>query len=380
MNLAAAATGLGMWEQDVSGPQSWANPQQRDLLGIGAAESCDFDRFIAAVLPDDRVAVNATLERAKSKGGEFEVQYRVERNDGQMRWLASRGTVELDSRGRPTRLRGVTSDVTHRIEAELDAQRHRDELAHLSRIAMLGQLSGSLAHELNQPLTAILSNAQAALRFLKTDPVDLDEVREILVDIVTNDQRAGDIIRRLRALFERGEAKKEPLDCNELVRDVLRLLHSDLVSRNVSVALALDAALPRVDADRVQIQQLLLNLLLNACEAMSETPAGERRLRLSTSQSAASEVVISVSDHGKGIPPDQIEKIFEPFVSTKKLGIGLGLAIARSIVAVHGGRMWAAPTPDGGAIFSFTLRAHATAATHRSGQERAAPAVMGQDR
>ena len=145
---------------------------------------------------------------------------------------------------------------------------------------MLGQLSGSLAHELNQPLTAILSNAQAALRFLKADAADLDEIREILTDIVADDQRAGDVIRRLRALFERGEANQETLDLNELIREILRLLHSDLVSRNISIATDLEPGLPLVNGDRVQLQQLLLNLAINACEAMADAPAGERRLTL----------------------------------------------------------------------------------------------------
>lgn len=361
MSLVAVATSLGMWVQDIPGQTFWANAQQRELLGIGASEAYDFQRFLAAVHADDRSAVQEAIGRALESGGEFEVRYRVPLANGAVRWLASRGQVEVDARGRTVSMRGVTADVTANNEAELSAQQHRNELAHLSRVAMLGQLSGSLAHELNQPLTAILSNAQAALRFLKADTADLDEIREILVDIVADDQRAGDVIRRLRALFERGEAKQEPLDLNELIREILRLLHSDLVSRNISIATEFEAGLPTIHGDRVQLQQLLLNLTLNACEAMADTPAVERRLVFRTESNDQHEVVVRVADRGKGIAPDQLERIFEPFVSSKELGMGLGLAICRSIVAAHGGRLWATRNADLGATLSFMLPVHNTA-------------------
>ena len=209
---------------------------------------------------------------------------------------------------------------------------------------------------MNQPLTAILSNAQAALRFLKADAVDLQEIRDILTDIVADDQRAGNVIRRLRALFERGEANRETLDLNELIREILRLLHSDLVSRNISIATDFEPDLPLVNGDRVQLQQLLLNLAVNACEAMADVPVAERRLTLRT-ESDNGQVVVSVADRGKGIAPDQLERIFEPFVTNKSFGIGLGLAIGRSIVTAHGGRLWATGNSDHGATFSFSMPA-----------------------
>ena len=355
MKLVVVATNLGMWVQDIPGRTFWTNAQQRELLGIGASEPYDFERFLHAVHADDRAPVREAIGHALERGGEFDVRYRVPLANGEVRWVASRGRAEVDARGRMVSMRGVTADVTAHNEAELSAQQHRSELAHLSRVAMLGQLSGSIAHELNQPLTAILSNAQAALRFLKADAADLEEIREILVDIVADDQRAGDVILRLRALFERGEAQQESLDLNELIREVLRLLHSEFVSRNISTETELGAHLPPARGDRVQLQQLVLNLAINACEAMADVPSGRRRLVFRSELTEAGELFVRVIDHGKGIASDQLERIFEPFVSSKELGIGLGLAISSNIVAVHGGRLWATANPDHGATFSFTL-------------------------
>ena len=367
MSLVAAATGLGMWVEDIPRRTFWASPQQFALLGIGSSEPYDFERFLQAVHVDDRGAVREAVSRAMESGGEYDVRYRVPLANGAVRWVTARGRGELDTHGRPVRMRGVTADDTARVEAGIEARRHENELAHLSRIAMLGQLSGSIAHELNQPLTAILSNAQAALRFLKADGADLQEIRDILADIVVDDQRAGNVIRRLRALFERGEANREPLDLNELIHEILRLLHSDFVSRNISIATELEPRLPLVNGDRIQLQQLLLNLAVNACEAMADVLTGQRRLVFRT-ESDNGQVVVYVTDHGKGIAPDQLERIFEPFVTSKSSGIGLGLAIGRSIITAHGGRLWATVNSDRGATLSFSLPARdvANPSVHQS--------------
>ncbi len=355
MSLVAAATGLGMWLEDIPRGATWASRQQRALLGLSETEPYSRERFLEAVHPEDRAAVRRAISGALATGGEYNVRYRVPLSGGELRWVASRGRVELDPRGRPARIRGVSADVTAQEEAELATQRHRDELAYLSRVAMLGQLSGSLAHELTQPLTAILSNAQAALRFLNGEAANLVEVREILKDIVADDRRAGEVIGRLRALFERGEAHQEPLDLNTLIREVLRLLNADLVGQDISLSTDLDSRLPQVRADRVQMQQLLLNLVVNACESLSETPAGERRIEVRTALNDGGEVEVTVRDRGRGIAPGELERIFEPFVTSKALGIGLGLAIGRSIAAAHGGHLWASANPTGGATFHFSL-------------------------
>ncbi len=367
LRMAASAAGVGMWMRDFARDSGWANEAQRAILGIGAGEVAELPLRLDVVHPDDRDAVAAAIDAARQRGGEYAVRHRIVRADGETRWVASHGGVRLDRRGKPASLWGVTADVTVPVRAELDAEVNRNELAHLSRVAMLGQLSGSIAHELNQPLTAILSNAQAALRFISAPSVDIATLREILSDIVADDQRAGEIIWRLRALFERGESKSEPIVPATLVRDVVRMLRSELISRNVNVSLELDATLPAVHGDPVQLQQVLLNLIYNACEAMAHS---ERSMRSLFVRAAAADdgVAISVSDGGPGVPPDRLEKIFEPFVSSKPLGIGLGLVISRSIVAAHGGRLWCTNNEGHGATFTFTIPWASTAAPpERSG-------------
>jgi two-component system, LuxR family, sensor kinase FixL len=251
------------------------------------------------------------------------------------------------------------ADISKRVQAERAAARQRDELAHLSRVAMLGELSGSLAHELNQPLTAILSNAQAAQRFLNQSPPRVDRLAEILADIVKSDHRAGAVIQRLRSMLHKEEAQRHRLDVNELVEESLRLMRSDLLNRHVVVSTELAAGLPGVNGDRNQLQQVLLNLVINGCDAMDGHAAGGR-LVVRTQRTIGGNVEFSVADAGAGIPQADLERIFEPFVTSKSHGLGLGLAICRSIVEAHGGRLWATNNADRGATLHCELPANAT--------------------
>ena len=221
---------------------------------------------------------------------------------------------------------------------------------------MLGELSGSLAHELNQPLTAILSNAQAAQRFLAQDPPRVEKLAEILADIVKSDHRAGAVIQRLRSLLRKEDSQRHRLDINEVVEDSMRLMRSDLLSRHVVASTELAKALPSVSGDRNQLQQVLLNFVINACDAMDGVQA-DRRLLVRTQPAAQGNVEVSVIDRGAGIPEGDIERIFEPFMTTKATGMGLGLAICRSIVEAHGGRLWATNNPGGGATLHCELPA-----------------------
>jgi PAS domain S-box-containing protein len=245
-------------------------------------------------------------------------------------------------------------DITERRRAELEAARQRDELAHLSRVMLAGELSGALAHELNQPLTAILTNAQTARRLLAQGAADEAELQDILTDVVEASHRATHVILRLRLLLKKGELQRRPLAVNEVVGNALKLMRSDLARRRVTVAAELAPRLPAVMGDGVQLQQVLLNLLVNGCEAMAGVEGPERRLLVRT-ELAAEGVRVSVVDRGGGIAPEQRERLFEPFFTTKGKGMGLGLAICRTIISAHGGRLWATNNPDRGATFQFTL-------------------------
>jgi signal transduction histidine kinase len=249
----------------------------------------------------------------------------------------------------------LSAALAERSRSEREALEQRRQLMHLSRVALLGQLSGGIAHELNQPLTAILSNAQAAQHFLANKTDDPALLSEILQDIVVADRRAGDVIQRLRALFKRGETGLETLDANVLVHETLSLTQGDLATRGVEVRLALAPRLPEIRGDRIQLEQVLLNLVVNGAEAMAGCAQKDRVLEVRT-LSTASRVHISVTDHGSGLTAPAA-KLFEPFFTTKPKGLGLGLSISRSIVNAHGGRLWASDRRDGGASFLVTLPA-----------------------
>ena len=248
----------------------------------------------------------------------------------------------------------VFANALARKQGELEAQRLRQDLTHIGRVSALGELTASLAHELNQPLAAILSNAQAAERLLAAVAVP-EEVREILRDIVTDDRRASDVIRRLRALVKKGDLEFVPLDLNELIREVASLMRSDAISRGISLSLELAADVPTVRGDRVQLQQVVLNLVLNGLDAMHEPGAGERTLVIRTARDGADAVAISVQDAGTGIDEKTVDQLFQPLFTTKTEGLGMGLAIARTIADAHGGRMRAANNVTAGATFQFSL-------------------------
>jgi C4-dicarboxylate-specific signal transduction histidine kinase len=270
-----------------------------------------------------------------------------------VRWIAARGRA--DDNGQ---MRGVAIDVTERKRAELRAVEDRNALRHMTRVSMLGQLSASIAHQLNQPLAAILGNAEAARKMLSRDRVDLAELREICDDIVNEDNRAAEVIRRLGALYKRGDMKVEPLDLNGLIRETLDLLRGELLIRHVMPVTDLSQSLPPVDGGSIQLQQVLLNLIINAADAMSERPVEDRRLTLRT-ESTPDEVRLSVIDNGSGIAPDDLPRVFDAFWSTKAGGMGIGLAICQSIVAAHHGTITASNNPEGGATFRITLPAKA---------------------
>ncbi len=339
MTLAAEAAGFGVWIWNFTTNRVWGSDLARRLFELPLNADVSFDMVIQRVHPDDRERVAATRDRAIETRSNYATEYRILLADGNERWIASRGRVWLNGAGKPTRMIGAVMDITDRKQAEAELDQQRNELAHLSRVTTMSELSSSLAHELNQPLAIILTNAQAAKRLLAQEPPNVVETRDILADIVSEDERAGEVIRRLRALLKPGQTQRLPLSVNEIIEDVLRIGRSDLIGRGIKVHIALAASAPQVLGDRIQLQQVLLNLILNACDAMAGNPPAQRRLSI-TSAHRDGMVRISVSDNGRGLPAES-ERIFQPFYTTKKDGMGLGLAICRSIVMVHRGRLWA---------------------------------------
>jgi PAS domain S-box-containing protein len=256
---------------------------------------------------------------------------------------------------------GFVLDLTERKRAEAEAreseQRYREmhmELAHANRVATMGQLSASIAHEINQPITGVITYADAALRWLRAEPPNLKEVRLALGLILESGVRTGDVINRVRALVKKAPERKDRFDINEVIMEVITLTRREMAKSGVSVETQLAESLPVIRGDRVQLEQVTLNLVINAIEAMSETSAGPRELVISTAKADAG-VLVAVRDSGPGLSPESVERLFEAFYTTKAEGLGMGLSICRSIIEAHDGRLWATANSPQGAVFQFTL-------------------------
>lgn len=354
MRLAAAATGLAIWNWDIEHDVIWVSRMGRPFYGVSLDDEISFERFLATLHPDDRGPVRQAAARALGGAGEFSTDYRVVLPDGSVRWITARGKAEFNGGGKPLRMRGVSLDITGRKQAELELTHQRQDLAHLSRVSMLGELAGALAHELNQPLTAVLSNAQAGQRFLAQGPPDVAEITAILDDIATDAKRAGGIIHGMRAMFKKeAPADGQPVDVNESVNQVLNLLHGEIVARKAKVILHLGVGLPPVKAGRIEIQQVLINLIMNSLDAIKSEPL-QGYVEI-TSKRQGGRIIVSVNDTGPGIPAEIMARLFEPFASTKPGGLGLGLAISHSIAERFGGQLLAENHPAGGANFQMVL-------------------------
>ena len=305
--------------------------------------------------PDDRDKFSSKMLKDGAVNNE-EIIFK--RRDGTSFCGSVTAVVVKDDHGKVSHYDGILEDITELRQAKEEAQKRREEIAHMGRVATMGELSASLAHELNQPLTAILSNAQAALRFIASDRPDLEEIGDILNDIVADDRRAGKVINRLRSLFRKGECKKVSVDINDLIREVVSLIHTEAMIRNVSIETTLDRGLAPIQGDKIQLQQVIINFILNASEAMTGNNHGPRKIVISTSQADEKMVKVGVQDNGVGLAEDSFGHIIEPFFTTKPEGMGMGLSINRTIIDAHLGRMWAVNNPDSGATFYFTLPIH----------------------
>jgi len=354
MTLAADAADLGLWVWTASQDTVWATENLNPMLGFAPGEPISAEAFLTRVHPDDREPTWQALQRALDEKSEYSTEYRVLLPDGRQRWIAARGRVERPGRGGAPRMLGVCLDISARKQDEAEMLRLHADLAHASRVSTLSQLASGLAHELNQPLGAILRNAEAAELLLRRDPPDLEEVQAILADICKDDQRAGEVIDHMRALLKRRGLERVELDFAELVSEVLVLVQADATTRKVRLAVEVPTTLPPVRGDRVHLQQVLLNLILNGMEAMTDVPVEQRRLVVRARPAEGGMVEVAIADAGPGVATAKLERLFEPFFTSKPDGLGLGLPVSGSIIGAHGGRIWAESGPAG-ATFYFTV-------------------------
>ena len=306
------------------------------------------------VHPEDLPRIFDLYKRATASGIPFNYEVRLRRFDGEYRWFDNRGVPVRDDSGRIVRWYVLLTDIEDRTRALARLEQMQSDFAHMNRVSMMGELAASLSHEITQPIASARNNARAAQNFLDMQPPDLGEVREALSCVVADADRAGDIIDRIRDHIKKTHPRKEHFDLNEAINEVISLARSAIIKNGVSVQTSLmEGALP-AQGDRVQLQQVVLNLILNAVEAMGSVDEGARELLLSTAQSGTC-VLVAVRDSGPGIDPERRERVFDAFYTTKSSGVGMGLSICRSIINAHGGRLWAEVNTPRGAVFRFTL-------------------------
>ena len=358
LRMAVEAANVGLWsrETDEHHDKVQASTEWRTLFDLPGDGLLRVEDILERIHPEDLPAVRESMDRALNDGVDYEIEHRIIGRGGEVRWVSTRGRSDSGVGNTKARIRGATIDITTRKQTEAELATRRDQLAHLNRAASLGTLSGALAHEINQPLGSILSNAQTALLLLAADKPDCAELTEILCDIVAEDQRAARVIRRLRSLLERGECTPRPVNPAACLDSVLALLAVDLQSRGIHVTNQLDYDAPPVLADPIQLQQIFLNLLGNACDACTSIhPPGASRITVG-SEPAEGLTTFFVEDNGPGFPDDPAA-CFEPFQSSKPQGLGMGLAICQTIIHAHSGSISAATRETGGGMVRFTLPA-----------------------
>ena len=342
-----------MWMSDTRKLCTFFNKSWLDFTGRTLAQELG-DGWVEGVHPDDRERCLAIYVDAFDARREFAMEYRLRRHDGEYRWVYDKGVPRGTAEGTFLGYIGCADDITPLREAELTSERHRAELAHVARLSTMGELAVSLAHELNQPLGAILSNADAVELLLDAEPPKLEDARRVLLDLKRANQRASDVVVRIREMLRKRELAFELYDLNAAAAEIVRLLEMDAMARGVQVLTEFES-LPVVRGDRLQFQQVLLNLFMNGMDAMAGTPAGRRYLIVRTLNREDRHVEIAVADSGGGIDAAHSLRLFEWFFTTKKNGMGLGLALCRSIVQAHGGRIWAENSTGGGATIRFVL-------------------------
>ena len=356
MNLAAIIGTIPTtaWTTRPDGYCDFINQVWLDYAGMSAEQAQGWG-WAEAIHPDDRQKYVEHWQSCLASGLPVDTEARIRRFDGSYRWFLIRANPLKNESGNILKWYGTCVDIDDRKKAEEALNRAHSELAHVARIATLNALTGSIAHEINQPLAALITNASASLRRLNADPPNVDGARETVIRTIRDGNRAADVITRLRALYMKKEFTLEPLDLNAAAQEVIALSSSDLQRNRVILKSELADGLPLVNGDRVQLQQVVLNLVRNASDAMALVEDRPRELLIRTERDGAGRVRLSVKDVGHGFTPEAADKLFQAFYTTKSEGMGIGLHVSRSIIEAHHGRLWATANDGPGATFSFVI-------------------------
>ena len=349
-----------IWSGTSDGSIDYCNQRLLDYVGR-TVEQMRGEGFMETIHAEDRESFRRFWQEALSTGKPFEGEWRVRGADGEYRWFFTRGVPLQDQEQKTLRWYGTNTDIEERHQAEGALMKTQAELAYLSRVLSMGELTASIAHEINQPLAAVVAHGHACQGWLSADPPNLEKARQTTERIIQDGTRAGAVLGRIRALFKKEPPAKDWLDMNEVIQDLAIFLRDEAARRRVSIRTELASGLPKVKGDRVQLQQVVLNLIMNGMDAMTATAGRAKELLISSGKENSTEIVVRIEDCGVGLNSETAEKIFDPFFTTKPQGIGMGLTISRSIVESHRGRLWATPHPSGGAIFQFTIPIRAQA-------------------
>jgi len=354
----------GCWARNTTtGELFWSQEEWR-IFGLDPKKTeLSYQVFLNLIHPDDRPSVQMISANAVRSGKPYDIPYRIIFNDGSIKHLHMVGNPVFEESGQVKEYIGVTTDVTDRKRTEAALQEAQSELARVARLTTMGEFAASIAHEINQPLAAIVAQGQAARRWLNRDVPDLVEAQEAITNAVNAANRASDVLTRIRALLRNDKPEYLAVDINSVIRDVLTLTNSTLQARNVLVRTRLPADLPQVRGDRVGLQQVIMNLITNGTDAMSSITDRSRILHIESQMEASGSVLVAVADAGTGFDPGVADRIFDRLFTTKANGMGLGLSICQSIIEAHGGRLWASPGSPHGAVFQFTMPIWEQAAT-----------------